>query len=352
MSFVEQDDVLSVAETLLYQVFSRNTASTVTPSPFPRIPFREAMSKYGTDKPDLRNPLQIVDISSIFKESQFKVFQRILNSGGHVFGIAVPTDKIPPRKYFDDTVEYFQKLSGGGLVYMSKDQSGWKGSIGKFVSQEEEHSMSSLVGQNSQAVVLFIAAGSSSEILPSLGKLRSKLGDDFNLLEKDAFKFCFITDFPMYERDEKTGEIVFGHNPFSMPQGGYDALVSRNPLDILAYQYDVVCNGYEISSGAVRNHEPETMYKAFEIAGYDRSVVDSKFGAMVSAFHYGAPPHAGMAPGIDRIVMLIAGVDAIRDVIAFPLAQSVEDLMMEAPGEVSKKQLKELHIKVVYPDKN
>jgi len=347
MSFVEQEDVFRACEILFYKVFSKFAKWKVTQTPFPRIRYNESLAKYGTDKPDLRIPLEIKELSDVFQGTDFRVFKEALDKKGGIFGIVVPSQEVPPRKYFDDTIEFFQKQTGSGVAYLSWTEGAWKGNIAKFVNEEQGKKLLQACGDKQSTV--FIAAGDKEKTLLSLGKLRTKLGNDFNLMEKDAYRLCWIVDYPMYEKDEATGEIQFSHNPFSMPQGGMEALLNKNPLDILAYQYDVVCNGYELSSGAIRNHRPDIMYKAFEIAGYSKDTVDEKFGGMIRAFQFGAPPHGGMAPGIDRIVMLLAQQTLIRDVIAFPLAQTVEDFMMGAPSTVSEKQLNELHIKLVPP---
>lgn len=348
MSFVEQEDVFQLGEKLFAQLFPAFTESYVTPLPFPRIPYHTAMTKYGSDKPDLRNPLLIEDVSDVFANTSFQVFQKVLADKGGIYAIVTPPGEVPARKYFDDTVNFFTQLTGKGLAYLICEDAAWRGSVIKFVSPEEQGKLREKLNlQNGQ--VIYLGAGKPSETLPALGKLRSKLGEDGKLLAP-GYHFCWVTDFPMYERDEESGQIVFSHNPFSMPQGGLQALLEKDPLTINAYQYDIVCNGYELSSGAIRNHQPELMYKAFEIAGYSREVVDEKFGGMIKAFKFGAPPHGGFAPGIDRVVMLLANENAIRDVIAFPMAQSVEDLMMGAPSTVSEKQLREAHIRVVVPE--
>ena len=350
MSFIEQDEVFAVGEGVFHDIFTTFSDWAVTPLPFPRIKFREAMQRYGTDKPDLRNPLEIENVSDIYSNTGFQVFRNALQPGGGVYCIKVDTDKLPPRKYFDDLIEWFKKLSGSGLAYLCFEGEGVKGSVQKFMSEDEINGLRTRL-DTGPVTLVFFAAGRTDELLPHLGKLRAKLGNDFDLLEKDSFRFCWIVDFPMYERSEETGKIEFSHNPFSMPQGGLDALLTQDPLDICAWQYDVVCNGLEMASGAIRNHSPEIMYKAFEIAGYSKEEVDTKFAGMIKAFRFGAPPHGGMAPGIDRIVMLLTQNDFIREVIAFPLAQTVEDLMMKAPSEVSERQLKELHIRIVEPAK-
>jgi aspartyl-tRNA synthetase len=349
MSFVEQEDVFAVGEQLMYELFTKFTNWEVTKPSFPRIKYNDSIAWYGNDKPDLRVPIKIAEVTDILKNTEFKVFRNEIDSGGGVYVVPLSDIKVPSRKYFDDTIDYFKSISGSGLGYVIFQNGEAKGTIAKFLSASEIESLNEKFAKND--TVLFFGAGNPGKILPALGKLRVKVGNDFDLAEKNSYKFCWITDYPMYERDELTGEIVFSHNPFSMPQGGMEALITKDPLDIYAYQYDIVCNGYELSSGAIRNHSPEVMYKAFSIAGYGPEVVDEKFGGMIKAFKFGAPPHGGMAPGVDRIVMLLANKDMIRDVIAFPMAQTVEDLMMGAPGEVSFKQLNELHIQVKLPVK-
>jgi len=348
MSFVEQEDVFKVGEQLLCELFSTFAKEPVTQTPFPRIPYDEAMRTFGSDKPDLRNPLRIRDVSGAFAECSFQVFNKVISDGGGIYAISLPTMTPPARKYFDDTVELFTKWSGQGLAYLIYEDGGWRGSIQKFVGVTEQQRLIEQLDLK-PGQVIFFGAGKPKAVLPHLGKLRNKLGEDFKLLT-GGYHFCWVTDFPMYEYDEDLRQIIFSHNPFSMPQGGIEALNTMDPLDIKAYQYDIVCNGYELSSGAVRNHQPEVMYRAFEIAGYSRDAVDEKFGGMIKAFKFGAPPHGGMAPGIDRIVMLLAQENAIRDVIAFPMAQSVEDLLMGAPSTPSEKALREVHIRVVMPE--
>ena len=273
---------------------------------------------------------------------------RILDDEGTIFALPVKTDEIPSRKYFDDAIADFQKMSGHGLGYLAYEESGFKGSISKFVSESEAENLKSKCNLEGQGVI-FIVAGKKNEILPWLGKLRVKVADDFKLRLENCWKFCWITDYPLYELDEKTGKIEFSHNPFSMPHGGLEDLETKNPLEVYGYLYDVVCNGYELASGAIRNHIPEIMYKAFDIVGHPKETVDEKFAGMIEAFRFGAPPHGGIAYGIERIVMLLAGEDAIRDVIMFPLAQSAEDLMMKAPSKLSEEQLKEVHVRVELP---
>lgn len=353
-SFVEQEDVFRFSEQVMYGVFSQfsdvagGVPKKVTAPPFPRIGYQEAMERYGCDKPDLRNPLQIVECSAVFKGSEFRVFKSAIESLGRIRCIAVETDQLPARRYCEDTVQFFTEASGQGIGYLVFEPSGVKGSIAKFVSPEECEALKQQLGLKGSAIV-FIAAGRDEQILSALSKLRNKLGVDFNKTEQDAFRLCWIVDMPFYDRDPQTGEIVFFHNPFSMPHGGLDDLNTKSPLDIMAYQYDVVCNGYELSSGAIRNHLPEIMYKAFEITGYSRQQVDEKFGGLIRAFKFGTPPHGGLAFGIDRIVMLLTGEETIREVIPFPLAQNGEDLLMNAPSEITEKQLQESHIRVQLP---
>lgn len=338
MSFVEQEDVFKTCEQLFFRVFSKFAQHPVTNTPFPRFTYAEAMNLFGTDKPDLRVPETIRKVSEVFTNSTFKVFQNALAQSGDIYAIAYSVDKTPPRKYFDDLIEWYQKLTGNGVAYLIRENGETRGNISKFVSEEEVKSLAL-----PESSVAFFAAGTN--VLQGFGKLRVKVSEDLGTIKRDQFCFCWITDYPMYELVD--GKIDFSHNPFSMPQGGLEALNSKDPLEIKAYQYDVVCNGYELSSGAIRNHDPEIMYRAFEIVGYSKEEVESQFGGIIKAFKFGAPPHGGMAPGVDRMVMLLAGKEAVRDVIAFPLAQSVEDLMMNAPSEVSERHLKELGLKIV-----
>lgn len=350
MSFVEQEDVFKACEQLFYKVFTRFTEWKVTEIPFPRFKYDQSLAWFGTDKPDLRNPLRIECVDRIFRETSFKVFKQELSEGNAIFALKIDPPATPSRKYFDDTVEDFKKASGRGLAYLIFENGAVKGTIAKFVSEQEVAEIRNQLGAKDGSVVFLAAGPKKKAFLTHVGNLRVKFGEDFKLAETDAFRFCWITDYPLYERDDLTGEIVFSHNPFSMPQGGMEALLNKDPLDIYAFQYDVVCNGNELSSGAIRNHSPEIMYKAFEIAGYSKEETDEKFGGMIRAFKFGAPPHGGMAPGIDRIVMLLAQETAIRDVIAFPLAQTVEDLLMGAPSAVKPRQLHDLHIEIKLPD--
>jgi len=349
MSFVEQDNVLAVFEQLFARLIPRLSSLKMTPAPFPRFRYRDALEQFGTDKPDLRNPLRIRDVSRVFGGTQFKVFQDALSQpGGAIRAIKLDLQTPPSRKYFDQTVEEFGQATSQGLAYLVFEGEGYKGSIAKFVSPAEAAALRAALGCAERSTV-FLTAGGSDAVLSALGKLLSKFAKDFNLVDMSACAFCWITDFPFYEKDAETDAICFSHNPFSMPQGGMEALLTKQPLEIYAWQYDLVANGYELASGAIRNHTPDIMYKAFEIAGYSRETVDEKFGGMIRAFQFGAPPHGGAAVGIDRLVMLLAGEEVIREVIAFPLAQTGEDLLMGAPSTVSEKQLREVHIKLRTP---
>ena len=345
MSFATQEDVFKVCEDLLMAVFNKYSTKKVTQAPFPRIPFREAMEKYGSDKPDLRNPLFMIDLSEFFRNAGFKAFASTVANGGVVKGMRVPgVVGVQPRTFYDK-MEAFAKENGAkGLGYIMWTKEGEiKGPIAKFLKPEELVELAKIAEiENGDA--LFFMCDSRAKANELGGKVRAKFAERLNLIDPDVFNFCWIVDFPFFEKDEETGAIIFSHNPFSMPQGGMDALLKKQPLDILAYQYDIVCNGIELSSGAVRNHMPELMYKAFEMTGYSREVVDSKFGGMIKAFKLGAPPHAGVAPGIDRMVMLLTDSPNIREVIAFPFNQQAQDLMMNAPSEVDMKQLRELRI--------
>ncbi len=348
MSYVTQEDVFEVIESVLCNVFRRFSDYRGIEAPFPRIPFREAMLRYGTDKPDLRNPLQIVDASDLFVESPLKIF------AGKTVRVLSDRGKIPSRAYLDKLNEAVRQAGHGGLAWITVEPDGKvKGPIVKSLPQETVQALiERCEAKGSGPVNLLFAANSDPDVAAKvLGNIRTKLAQDFDLLEKDVFRFCWITDFPMYEVDEATGQIQFSHNPFSMPQGGLQALNSKDPLEILAYQYDIVCNGIELSSGAVRNHDPATMIKAFSIAGHPPESIEEKFPALYRAFQYGTPPHAGLAPGVDRIVMLLAREHNIREVIAFPMNQNAYDPLMNAPSEVDLETLLELHLKVIEPPK-
>lgn len=345
MSFATQDDVFKVIETTMGGIFNKfANGKTVSQAPFERIPFREAMLKYGSDKPDLRNPLVIEDATSFFGNSGFSVYDGKVANGEHIRAIKAPGAGNKPRSFFDKFDAYAKEENMGGMAYVAFSDNGPKG-IAKFFSEDKLMELKNAFDINDGDAVFFMG-GMAKVINKFAGKVRNKLGEELGLFDYNSFKLCWIVDFPFYEENEETGAVEFSHNPFSMPQGGLDALNNKNPLDILAYQYDLVCNGVELASGAVRNHVPEIMYRAFEIAGYDNSVVDDKFGGMINAFKYGAPPHAGCAPGVDRTIMLLLDEPIIRDVIIFPLNGKAQDLLMQAPNTVTEQQLKELHIEI------
>ena len=347
MSFVEQEDVFAAVEPVLAGVFKEFSDWTV-PDPFPRIPYREAMLKYGSDKPDLRIPIEIADVSEIFRGSDFAIFAKLVEGGGVIR--AIPGPKCGSRAICDRMNSWAQGQGAPGLGYMIFGDGEARGPIANRLPAEKIEALKAITGMG-DGDAIFFAGGKELEAAKLAGQARLKLGADLDIVEKGVFKLCWIVDFPMYEADEGTGVIDFSHNPFSMPQGGMEALETMDPLDILAFQYDVVCNGVELSSGAIRNHRPEIMYKAFEIAGYGPEVVDDKFAGMINAFKFGAPPHGGIAPGIDRIVMMLAGEQNLREVILFPMNQRAEDLMMNAPSEVRPEQLRDLHIKLALPPK-
>lgn len=350
MSFVTQDDVFEAIEPVLSGVFEEfANGRKVTPAgQFPRIPYREAMLKYGSDKPDLRNPILISDVSKHFEGSGFGLFARIVGDGGVVRAIPAPNTAEKSRKFFDDMNEWARSEGHAGLGYATRKGGEWGGPIAKNHGEDKMNALADALGLGPDDG-LFFAAGREAQAAKLAGAARTRVGEELGLIDQDRFDFCWIVDFPMYEYDEEAKKVDFSHNPFSMPQGGLEALETKDPLDILAYQYDIVCNGVELSSGAIRNHRPDIMYKAFEIAGYSQADVDTNFAGMINAFKFGAPPHGGSAPGIDRIVMLLAGEPNIREVVLFPMNQKAEDLMMNAPGEVTPKQLRELHIRLVPP---
>lgn len=341
MSFANQEDVLAVTENVIYDTFTKFSDKKVSPKPFQRITYADAMLTYGTDKPDLRNPLKIVDVSDIFEGSGFAAFE-----GKTVRAITVDGCSSQPRKFFDKMNDYALEIGMKGLGYIKVTESGeFTGPINKFIPDEKREILSERSEIKPGCVVYFIA-DSKKEAPKFAGKIRSELGKRLNLIDNSRFDFCFVVDFPMYEEDEETGNTIFTHNPFSMPQGGLNALLNENPLNILAYQYDLVCNGIELSSGAVRNHDPEIMLKAFEIAGYGEDTIKEKFGALYNAFKFGAPPHAGMAPGVDRMIMLLTDEENIREIIAFPMNSNAQDVMLGSPNEVTEQQLREVHIKI------
>ncbi len=348
MSFVTQDDVFAALEPVMSGVFQEFAdGRSVTPAgEFPRIPYKEALLKYGSDKPDLRNPLLVHDVGDRFRGSGFGLFAKIVEGGGVVRAVAAPNTAGHSRKFFDDMNEWARGEGFAGLGYATRKGGEWGGPIAKNHGTEGMDALADAMGIGPDDG-LFFAAGKEDEAARLAGLARTRVAEQLDLIEKGSFRFCWIVDFPMFEFNEDQKKIDFSHNPFSMPQGELEALETKDPLDILAWQYDIVCNGVELSSGAIRNHRPDIMYKAFEIAGYTRAEVDRDFSGMINAFKYGAPPHGGSAPGIDRIVMLLAGEPNIREVVLFPMNQKAEDLMMNAPAPVADKQLNELSIRVV-----
>ena len=346
MSFVTQEDVFAVVEKLFDGLFAEFSDWACDKSPFRRIPYRDAMVKYGTDKPDLRIPIEIQDVSAVFAGGGFKVFADAVAGGGVVRAIPVRGVAGRPRAFYDRMVEFAQSIGSQGLAYLVWNEENVKGPIAKFLDAESMAALTGAIGAKAGDAAFFVCNDEAAANRIG-GEIRVRLGKELDLIEQNAFRFCWITDFPMFEYNEELKKVDFSHNPFSMPQGGMEALEQKDPLDIRAYQYDIVCNGIELSSGAIRNHRPDIMYKAFEIAGYGKDVVDAKFGAMINALSFGAPPHGGIAPGVDRIIMLLANEPNIREVIAFPMNQKAQDLMMKAPAEVTEKQLRELHIKLV-----
>ena len=340
MSFAEQEDVLNILEEIFTTIFKKHTNWEMTNTPFPRIPYREAMEKYGSDKPDLRNPLIIQDVTKLFENTEFNAFK-----GKTIKAILVENGAEQGRKFFDNMSEYaVNELDAKGLAWVKFEaENEVTGGIAKFITEEVKLGLEQIGAKPNTAI--FFIADEFKKAQKIAGGVRLELGKRLDLVEKGVYKFCFIVDFPMYELSDE-GTIDFNHNPFSMPQGGIEALQTKDPLDILAYQYDAVCNGYEITSGAVRNHSPEIMVKAFEIAGYEEETIKTKFGALYNAFQYGTPPHAGAAAGLDRLIMLAANSDNIREVIAFPKNKKARDLLMRAPSKVTEQQLKDVHIKI------
>ncbi|WP_267241702.1 aspartate--tRNA ligase [Streptomyces sp. PR69] len=344
MSFVEQEDVFAPIEQLMTELFEEFGNGRHVTSPFPRIPFREAVLKYGNDKPDLRAMLELVDITDVFEGSEFKAF-----AGRHVRALPVPDTAAQPRKFFDGLGDFAVEQGAKGLAWVRVGDDGQlTGPIAKFLTEENVKVLTERLGLVPGHAVFF-GAGEFDEVSKIMGAVRVEAAKRAGHFEENVFRFCWIVDFPMFEKDPDTGRIDFSHNPFSMPQGGLEALETQDPLDILGWQYDIVCNGVELSSGAIRNHEPDIMFKAFEIAGYDRETVEREFSGMLRAFQYGAPPHGGIAPGVDRIVMLLADEPNIRETIAFPLNQNAQDLMMGAPTELDEARLKELNIALRKP---
>ena len=345
MAFVTQEDVFAAVEPVLHGVFSEFTDWSVTEPPFPRIPYREAMLRYGTDKPDLRIPIHIADVTHVFRGSEFRVFARAVERGALVRAIPAPGAAAQPRSFFDQMIAYAQEQGAPGLGYIVFAEGEAKGPVAKFLDEIRLEQLRQAADLD-EGDAVFFACAPEKEAARLAGLVRLELGRRLGLVAGRTYRFCWVVDFPMYEWDEKEKRVVFSHNPFSMPQGGLEALESRDPLDVVAYQYDIVCNGVELSSGAIRNHKPEIMIKAFEIAGYGREELERRFGGMLRALSYGAPPHGGLAPGIERMLMLIADVPNIREVTPFPLTQKAEELLLGAPSPVQEQQLRELHIRL------
>ena len=350
MSFVEQEDIFQVVEKLMVKVFKEFSKNKIVSEKFPRIPFQESLKKYGTDKPDLRNPLIIQDITFLFSRSdvKFEIFKKLVKNGGVVRCIVTKDTKKKPRSFFDNIDSWAKEQGASGLAYFTLEKSEkliGKGPVGKFFSEEALTELMQKCDAN-LGDSIFLACGKQNEVEQILSKARDKIADDLDLIDENKFAFCWIVDYPMFELDKNTNKIIFSHNPFSMPQGDVEKLNFNKPLEIKAYQYDIVCNGVELSSGAIRNHIPDLMYKLFSIAGYNRKEVEQKFSGMINALSFGAPPHGGIAPGLDRIVMLLANQKNIREITLFPMNQNAQDLMMKAPSEVDNKQLKDLGIKI------
>lgn len=339
MAFAEQEDVFAVGERVMFETFSKFSDKRVSPAPFRRIKYDEAMLKYGTDKPDLRNPLEIADLTEFFSKVEFPLFK-----GKPVRGIVADCSG-RPRSFFDNSLKFALSIGMKGLGYLTLSDGAFKGPIEKFLSAEQKRELIDRFDMK-DGMTLFFICDTKAVVNGLAGEIRAWLGESLDIVDRDCFEFCYITDYPMFEYNHDTKRIDFTHNPFSMPIGGLDALLNKDPLDVYAHQYDIVCNGIELSSGAVRNHSPEIMKKAFAIAGYSEKELKKRFGAMYTAFQYGAPPHAGMAPGIDRIVMLLANEENIREVIAFPLSSNAQDFLLGAPSEVSELQLKEAGIRI------
>ncbi len=349
MAYVTQEDVFSAVEPVLTNVFQKFAGDRKVVTPFERIPFDEAMLKYGSDKPDLRNPILLSDVTEIFRGSGFGLFAKSVENGSVVRAIPAPGAGDRARSFFDKMNDWARKEGAGGLGYIIFKDGEAKGPIAKNLDEDRIQKIMETAGVKDGDGVFF-ACDKELSAAELAGKARNIIGEDLDICEKNVFRFCWVIDFPMFEYDEKEKKLDFSHNPFSMPQGGLEALENMDPLDIKGYQYDIVCNGIELSSGAIRNHRPDIMVKAFEIAGYDASVVEDRFGGMLNAFRYGAPPHGGIAPGVDRIVMLLADEPNIREVILFPMNQQAQDLMMQAPAQVPAKNLRELHIRTVMPE--
>lgn len=346
MAYATQDDVFAAIETLFDGLFEEfGNGRHVTGVPFPRISYKEAMLKYGTDKPDLRNPLEIQDVSQLFRECGFDAFRKVVERDGVVRAIPVRNCAQRPRRFFDGLIDFTQSHGGKGLAYITWTEEGVKSPIAKFLDDKIIAELQRCGGMNPGDVMFFVA-DQKTKAQRLAGAVRTRLGELLSLVPHGPYRFCWITDYPMYEFNEATGQTDFSHNPFSMPQGGLVALETKEPMDILGYQYDLVCNGVELSSGAIRNHRPEVMLKAFEIGGYSAAEVEDKFGGLLNALRHGAPPHGGIAPGLERVVMLLTDADNIREVTPFPMNQSAQDLMLGSPSEVSTRQLKELHLRI------
>ena len=350
MSFIEQEDIFNIIEKLFIRVFNNFSNKKILHEKFPRIKYSNAMLKYGSDKPDLRNPLLITDLTNIFKRDdvKFEIFKKLVKSGHVVRALFTKNTKDKPRSFFDGIDNWAKEQGSSGLAYFTlekNDKISGKGPIGKFFSEE---SLLKIINETGAEVgdTIFLSCGKQNEVEKILSQARAKLADELNLIDENCFAFCWVVDYPIFERDEISKKIKFSHNPFSMPQGDIKKLDFSKPLDLKAYQYDIVCNGIELSSGAIRNHIPNLMYKLFEIAGYSKNDVDEKFRGMINALSYGAPPHGGIAPGIDRIIMLLANEKNIREVTMFPMNQNAQDLMMNAPSKVSEEQLKELNLSI------
>ncbi|MBQ5545671.1 MAG: aspartate--tRNA ligase, partial [Clostridia bacterium] len=339
MAFATQEDVLAVCEDVIYNVFKSFTQKKVSDKPFARITYKDAMMTFGTDKPDLRNPLRIIDLTDFFAKVDFPLFK-----GKPVRGI-VANCHGQSRKFFEDSLKFATSIGMKGLGYLTLTAGEFKGPIAKFLSPEQKEEITNLSGIQENETLFFIC-DAKTIVNREAGQIRTWLGENLGIIEQNSFEFCFVVDFPMYEIDESTGNTIFTHNPFSMPQGGLEALETKEPTEVLAYQYDLVCNGIELASGAVRNHDIEIMRKAFAIAGYTEAELEARFSALYTAFQYGAPPHAGMAPGVDRMVMLLTDEESIRDVIAFPLNGNAQDLLLGAPSEVTEQQLLEANISI------
>jgi aspartyl-tRNA synthetase len=350
LSFTTEEEIFTILESIMYDTFKQFSTKNISKPPFKRITYKDSMLKYGSDKPDLRNPLEIADVTSIFKDSNFTLFANLIAKGNFVRAIPAPNTSNLPRSFFDKLNDWAKKEGQGGLGYIIFDKDEAKGPIASKLTKEQIENLQT-ISNTKVGDSLFFVCGKSVNDVKFTGKARDKIANELNLIDNNNFEFCFIVDFPMYELTE-SGTIDFSHNPFSMPKGGVESLTSKDPLEIVAHQYDIVCNGIELSSGAIRNHKKDIMYKAFELAGYTKEQVDTNFKGLITALSFGAPPHGGSAPGIDRMIMLLTDSQNIREIIAFPLTQNGEDIMMNAPSEVSSKQLKELNLSINIPKKH